>query len=75
MRNGHIDNNAVVIEAGRFKTTVSLQADEERTILVPMPDATGIAHMSITSTNGFRPSDRPPSTDARVLGVWIRVGG
>lgn len=61
-----------LIQAGSARADVSLPPGDERRLTYPIePD--GTLRLTITSRNGFRPSEISASADTRWLGVWIEV--
>jgi hypothetical protein len=75
LRNAPV-NNAVVVEAGAWRTGFDLAPREDRVVDVPVDPVRGAALVRIAAASGFRPSEvEPGSRDQRFLGLWVRVEG
>jgi hypothetical protein len=61
--------NVVTVHAGAHREELSLTPNEMRSIAL-QADATGVVRLTITSTAGFRRSDRG-GDDGRYLGVRV----
>lgn len=73
LRNAPVPNT-LTIEAGRWREELALGPGEERRIEIPFDRARGAMLVRFASADGFRPSERSPSSgDHRFLGVWVRV--
>ena len=70
LRNGDAQN-AVMIESGPERRTLTLAPGEERDEVLPL-SALQTAAVAIASASGFRPSDRE-GADRRLLGVWVEL--
>jgi hypothetical protein len=70
-RNGSSPNN-VRLQIDSELQTLSLQADEERPLEIPVSGPDGVVRLRIGSEAGFRPSEAV-SGDQRYLGVRVEV--
>ncbi len=72
IRNGGVPNT-VTIESGTFQRLLVMSPFDEQDIDIPLTPS-GRANVRIASGDGFVPADvTPPSTDRRLLGVWIQA--
>ena len=73
LRNGPVANQ-IALEVHGARTDLEFAPGEERRLAVPLEPSRGAALVTITTTAGFRPADRDPSSrDGRFLGVWVAV--
>jgi hypothetical protein len=74
VRNAPVDNH-VTFESTAWREEMTLGAGEERRVQVPIDPQRGAALLTITTSEGFRPSAvDPKSRDDRFLGVYVKVG-
>jgi hypothetical protein len=72
MRNGPVANHATVDVAGA-RTELEFGPGEERQVSIPVDASRGAAHVTVSVTGGFRPSEQDPaSRDTRFLGIWVK---
>jgi hypothetical protein len=73
VRNAPVDN-VVTLSSGQWREVLTLAAGDERTVVVPIAPGARAALVTISSAEGFRPSEsQPGSRDERVLGVWMQI--
>ena len=74
LRNAPVDNR-IVLTSGAWREELTLAANEERQLELPLAPGRASALLTVSSAAGFRPTDvDPASRDVRFLGVWIRPG-
>jgi hypothetical protein len=74
LRNAPVDNR-IVLTSGAWREELTLAANEERQLELPLAPGRAGALLTVSSAAGFRPTDvDPASRDVRFLGVWIRPG-
>jgi hypothetical protein len=72
VRNGAIGNR-VTVDSGAWREELTLTANEERLLDVPV-EAGRIVALRVRSKTGARPADSDPNnTDRRVLGCWLET--
>ena len=73
VRNGPVDN-AVTLESGAWRETLTLRPGEERLMQLPIDANRRTTPLRVQASRGFRPSDvERGSDDRRMLGVWIET--
>ena len=73
MRNGPVRNH-VTMEVAGARTELEFEPGEERRVAVPVDASRRAALVTVSVSEGFRPSDGDPtSRDHRFLGVWVKL--
>jgi hypothetical protein len=73
LRNAPVDN-AVVLQAGDWKSSLRLAPGEERLVNLPLDIGRGATLISFEVASGFRPSAvNPDSRDERFLGISVKL--